>query len=115
MPRLVREHYDLDEKQRTVSLTEEGNEFIEEALREAGLLKEGDLYDAHNTLGTLYQKTGRLQEAEDEYRRARELNPKSTTPMVNLGSVYIDEAVARAGDREADEVIHRVSPPVRST
>ena len=48
MPMLVREHYDLDEKQRTVSLTESGNEFVEEALREAGILKEGDLYDAHN-------------------------------------------------------------------
>ncbi|CAO4163084.1 preprotein translocase subunit SecA [Methylorubrum populi] len=48
MPQLVPEHYDLDEKQRTVSLTEAGNEFIEDALREAGILKEGDLYDAHN-------------------------------------------------------------------
>ncbi len=48
MPRLVREDYDLDEKQRTVSLTEAGNEHIEELLREAGILKEGDLYDAHN-------------------------------------------------------------------
>ncbi|PXW65944.1 preprotein translocase subunit SecA [Methylobacterium sp. B4] len=48
MPLLAREHYDLDEKQRTVSLTESGNEFIEEALRDAGILKEGDLYDAHN-------------------------------------------------------------------
>ncbi len=46
MPRLVREDYDLDEKQRTVSLTEAGNEHIEELLREAGILKEGDLYDA---------------------------------------------------------------------
>ena len=48
MPLLVPAHYDLDEKQRTVSLTEEGNEFVEDALREAGILKEGDLYDAHN-------------------------------------------------------------------
>ncbi len=48
MPRLKREDYDLDEKQRTVSLTEDGNEHIEELLREAGILKEGDLYDAHN-------------------------------------------------------------------
>jgi Tfp pilus assembly protein PilF len=60
-----------------------------------------DFYSAHNTLGTLYQKTGRFPEAEDEYRRARELNPKSATPLVNLGSLFIDEAVARAGDREA--------------
>ena len=48
MPQLMPEHYDLDEKQRTVSLTEAGNEFIEEALREAGILKDGDLYDGHN-------------------------------------------------------------------
>ena len=60
-----------------------------------------DFYNAHNTLGTLYQKTGRFPEAEDEYRRVRELNPKSATPLVNLGSLFIDEAVARAGDREA--------------
>ena len=48
MPHLEKEHYDLDEKQRTVSLTESGNEFIEDLLRGADLLKEGDLYDAHN-------------------------------------------------------------------
>ncbi|CAO4150543.1 Protein translocase subunit SecA [Methylorubrum aminovorans] len=48
MPRLAPEHYDLDEKQRQVSLTEAGNEFIEEELRAEGILKEGDLYDAHN-------------------------------------------------------------------
>src|SRR3954463_12851128 len=48
IPRLDRSHYDLDEKQRTVSLTETGNERMEEMLREAGTLKEGGLYDAHN-------------------------------------------------------------------
>src|SRR3954471_1991577 len=36
IPRLDRSHYDLDEKQRTVSLTETGNERMEEMLREAG-------------------------------------------------------------------------------
>ncbi|HEV2604536.1 MAG TPA: preprotein translocase subunit SecA [Microvirga sp.] len=48
IPRLDRADYDLDEKQRAVSLTEGGNEKIEELLRAAGLLKEGDLYDAQN-------------------------------------------------------------------
>ena len=48
LPKLDRSDYDLDEKQRTVSLTESGNERIEDFLREADLLKEGDLYDAHN-------------------------------------------------------------------
>jgi len=48
LPGLVKGDYEVDEKQRTVSLTEAGNEHIEELLREAGLLKEGDLYDAQN-------------------------------------------------------------------
>src|ERR1044071_2730012 len=43
IPKLAREDYDLDEKQRTTNLTESGNENIERLLREAGLLTEGDL------------------------------------------------------------------------
>ncbi|HWG06606.1 MAG TPA: preprotein translocase subunit SecA, partial [Beijerinckiaceae bacterium] len=49
VPQLVREDYDLDEKQRTVNLTEAGNEHMEELLAATGLLKdEGSLYDAAN-------------------------------------------------------------------
>ena len=40
--------FEKDEKMRTASLTEEGGERVEEALREAGILEEGDLYDALN-------------------------------------------------------------------
>jgi preprotein translocase subunit SecA len=45
---LVKEDYDLDEKQRQVSLTEAGNEHIGELLKAAGLLEHGDLYDTEN-------------------------------------------------------------------
>src|SRR6476646_6208334 len=48
IPRLGKEHYDLDEKQRTVNLTEAGNEYMEELLRDAGILKDGSLYEAAN-------------------------------------------------------------------
>ena len=48
IPRLVKEDYDLDEKQRTTNLTEAGNEHIEELLREMGVLTEGSLYEGHN-------------------------------------------------------------------
>lgn len=48
LPKLVKGDYEVDEKQRTAALTEAGNEHIEELLREADLLKEGDLYDAAN-------------------------------------------------------------------
>lgn len=47
IPELVKdEHYELDEKQRSTNLTDDGNEFIERRLRAAGLMPDGqDLYD----------------------------------------------------------------------
>jgi preprotein translocase subunit SecA len=40
--------YEKDEKFKTVSLTEEGSERVEDMLREAGILTEGNLYDIFN-------------------------------------------------------------------
>ncbi len=40
--------YELDEKQRTVSFTEEGQEKLENTLRERDILKTGTLYDVEN-------------------------------------------------------------------
>jgi len=48
IPSLVAEDYELDEKQRSVTLTEGGNEHMVELLRGAGLLEHGDLYDIDN-------------------------------------------------------------------
>jgi preprotein translocase subunit SecA len=48
IPLLTKEDYELDEKQRTVTLTEAGNEHLVVAMREAGLLPTGDLYDIEN-------------------------------------------------------------------
>ena len=48
IPKLDRADYDLDEKQRQVSLTEAGTEKMEELIRAAGLLGDGGLYDAQN-------------------------------------------------------------------
>src|SRR5579871_1965936 len=48
IPKLAREDYELDEKQRTVSLTEAGNEHAEQLLREIGVMRDGSLYEAGN-------------------------------------------------------------------
>ncbi|HEX3442220.1 MAG TPA: preprotein translocase subunit SecA [Pseudolabrys sp.] len=48
IPALAAEDYEKDEKQRTVTLTETGQEKIERLLREAGLLHSGSLYDIQN-------------------------------------------------------------------
>src|SRR6185503_4239801 len=44
----VPEDFELDEKQRQVTLTEAGNEHLVALMREAGLLPTGDLYDIEN-------------------------------------------------------------------
>src|SRR5215212_793449 len=70
IPRLAREDYDLDEKQRTVSLTEGGNEKMDGMLREAGVLKEGDLYDAHNA--TLVHHVNQALRAHTLFQRDKD-------------------------------------------
>ena len=48
IPQLLAEDYEIDEKQRTATFTEEGTEKMENLLREAGLLKGASLYDVEN-------------------------------------------------------------------
>ena len=48
IPALTAEDYDLDEKQRSCTLTEKGNEHLEQVLGGAGLLRGTNLYDAEN-------------------------------------------------------------------
>ena len=48
IPKLEKADFELDEKQKQVSLTEAGNEHIERLLEDAGLLKGGSLYDIEN-------------------------------------------------------------------
>ncbi|MFC7702705.1 preprotein translocase subunit SecA [Plastorhodobacter daqingensis] len=50
IPEVTEEHFTLDEKTRNVTYTDEGNDFIEQRLRAAGLLPEGQsLYDPEST------------------------------------------------------------------
>ena len=48
IPRLTAEHFEKDEKQRQVILTDDGVGAIEDMLREAGILEDGTLYDTPN-------------------------------------------------------------------
>ena len=48
IPRLEKADYEVDEKQRTVTMTEQGMEKMERMLREAGQLKSDSLYDVEN-------------------------------------------------------------------
>lgn len=48
IPSLKEEHFEKDEKQRSITFTDAGTEYAEELLKEHGILTEGALYDLHN-------------------------------------------------------------------
>ena len=70
IPQLFREDYDIDEKQRTVNLTEAGNEHAEALLRAAGIMKEGSLYEAANA--TLVHHVNQALRAHKLFQKDKE-------------------------------------------
>jgi tetratricopeptide (TPR) repeat protein len=57
-----------------------------------------DFSDAHNLLGAIYQNMDRFREAEKQYNLSRNLNPDSVTPLINLATLYLQEAEANVKD-----------------
>ena len=87
IPQLAREDYELDEKQRTVNLTESGNEHAEELLRAIGVMKEGSLYEAGNA--TLVHHVNQALRAHKLFQRDKDY-------IVRNGEVVIvDEFTGR--------------------
>ncbi|MGH6718563.1 MAG: preprotein translocase subunit SecA, partial [Alphaproteobacteria bacterium] len=100
IPRLRDEHFEKDEKTRTVALTEVGAEAIEGFLREADLLTEGGLYDIAN-VGLVHH----VQQA----LRAHKLFARDTDYIVKDGKVVIiDEFTGRMMEgRRYSEGLHQ--------
>ncbi|RVU35875.1 preprotein translocase subunit SecA [Hwanghaeella grinnelliae] len=48
IPKLTEADYEKDEKSKAISLTEDGQENVENILRDAGVLEDGNLYDIQN-------------------------------------------------------------------
>jgi len=97
IPELRDEHFKLDEKTRSVTYTDEGNEFLEQLLHERGLLPEGQsLYDPESTTIVHHVNQG---------LRAHKLFHKDKEYIVRGGEVVlIDEFTGRmmAGRRLSD-------------
>ncbi|KZL16549.1 Protein translocase subunit SecA [Pseudovibrio axinellae] len=58
IPKLADEDFELDEKARSATFTEEGNEKLEQLLSEAGLLKGDSLYDVENVTAVHHLQQG---------------------------------------------------------
>ncbi len=87
IPRLDKADYEVDEKQRTVNLTEAGMEKMEQWLRDADLLKGASLYDIEN-VSTVHHVNQGL--------RAHKLFQRDKDYIVRNGEVVIiDEFTGR--------------------
>jgi preprotein translocase subunit SecA len=87
IPKLDKTDFEVDEKQRTVTLTEAGMENMETLLREAGLLKAESLYDVEN-VSTVHHVNQAL--------RAHKLFLRDKDYIVRNGEVVIiDEFTGR--------------------
>ena len=97
IPLLQDEHYEVDEKTRNVTLTDEGNEFLEVDLHARGLLEEGQtMYDPESTTIVHHVNQG---------LRAHKLFQRDKDYIVRDGEVMlIDEFTGRmmAGRRMSD-------------
>ena len=100
IPKLAPEHYELDEKARTASLTEEGNEYLEDILREADLLRGDNLYDIEN-VSVVHHLTQAL--------KAHKLFQRDKDYIVKGGKVVIiDEFTGRMMEgRRYSEGLHQ--------
>ena len=96
---------DLDEAQRTL-LAQVTQEFIDAQLASA------ERPEAQTNLGNLYVQQGKLQQAEQAYRTALELNPVYTPAWVNLADYYRgrqDETAAERTLRQAIDTMPAVA------
>ena len=100
MPKLVEADWEKDEKQRSVSFSEQGQEHIQDLLADAGLLKAPDLYDLENVS---------LVTHANQALRAHQLFHRDVEYVVKDGKIVIvDEFTGRMMEgRRYSEGLHQ--------
>jgi preprotein translocase subunit SecA len=100
IPKLGPDDYEKDEKVRAVTLTEAGTENIEQMLKDAGLITEGNLYDLNNVS---------LVHHSNQALRAHKLFKRDTDYIVKDNKVIIiDEFTGRMMEgRRYSEGLHQ--------
>ncbi len=100
IPRLEPAHYEKDEKARTVALTDEGTERVEELLRADGLMEKGTLYDIENV--SLVHHVNKALQAHKLFQRDTDYIVKDNKVVI------IDEFTGRMMEgRRYSEGLHQ--------
>ncbi len=79
------------EDQRKVDPLKADKRLLEQAKSEfeAALKLDNKLYKAHYRLGNILEAMEKYREADAEYRKAIEMNPRFIPPFVSLGNMYL--------------------------
>ena len=93
----------VEEYEKAIEDAEKGNskkaiDRLEKAVKLAP-----DFYQAQNNLGVQYQQLGRYRDAERTFHLTRELSKSAAQPLVNLGSMYLEEGQAQIGAGRNEE------------
>ncbi|SNY92331.1 preprotein translocase subunit SecA [Cohaesibacter sp. ES.047] len=100
IPSLSAEHYEIDEKAKSSTFTEDGTEFIEQILKEAGMLQGETLYDIENV--TIVHHLNQALRAHKLFARDKDYIVK------NDQVVIIDEFTGRMMEgRRYSEGLHQ--------
>lgn len=100
IPKLSDEHFELDEKSRQVTITEEGNEFLENILRDDGLLEGETLYDIENV--SIVHHVNQALKAHKLFQRDKDYIVKDNAVVI------IDEFTGRMMEgRRYSEGLHQ--------
>lgn len=81
------EYYNIAESKLLAAIEADGNL----------LTHDGESY--YGTLGSLYRRTGRIDDALDSYRRAAEITPRRSYPFINLAMLYMQQGEDQLRDQ----------------
>ena len=95
-PKKAVQNYEKALEEKSKGRNESAVKLLEEAVQIAP-----SFFHAHNNLGILYQALKRYADAEKEFKRSHELNAKTERPLVNLGSLFIEESNLQKTNEEA--------------
>ena len=83
----------VDLYEKGISEARKGNRAAAREHLEAAIRIEPDFFNAHNSLAILFHRTAEYRNAEQQYREAARLNPRSVAPLVNVASLLVEEAL----------------------
>ncbi len=104
----------VEEYEKALKEAEKGNSKKAVDRLEKAVKLAPDFYQAQNNLGVQYKELGRYRDAERTLGIARDLNRNAAQPLINLGSMYVEEAQEQINSGEEERALATYQKAVAS-